>query len=365
MKVIFDYQIFYLQRYGGISRYFYELANALNDIKDCQPKIVAPLTSNHYLENAGHKEFIMSLNPVIKKIASTKLYDRRLKLNEYFGKKLSAKKNTILHETYYTNRFAVKAPKVITIHDMIYELFHQNSEDEKRIIAQKKQAILEADSIIAVSENTRKDLIDFYPEAKSKTSVIYHGVNTPAINPLQTFAHPIPFILHVGNRGWYKNFTTLLEVYGSDKNLNDACDIICFGGGEMSAQEAILIDKFNINHKIKFISGSDETLASLYKSALALVYISNYEGFGMPLLEAMALSCPVLSSSNSSLPEVYGTAAVAVNPHNIEDLKKALNAIAFDSELRKTLIDTGIKRAAEFTWQRCAKQTLDVYKKLI
>lgn len=287
-------------------------------------------------------------------------------MNAFMAKKrVSGKKNTVLHETYYTNRIEVKAPKVITIHDMIYELFHNNLEAEKEIIQQKKQAILEADAIIAVSENTKKDLLSFYPEAKDKTFVVHHGVSQSTYPEINKYNRPKPFMLHIGNRGWYKNFEQLLEVFGEQKNINAAFDLICFGGGMATPKEEALIKKYNLQDKVFFVSGDDTLLISLYKSAAALIYISNYEGFGMPVLEAMALSCPVLCSNTSSLPEVYGNAALAIDPKNKEALVEGMNTILFDSVLRKNLVQAGLIRAAQFTWKKCAQETLAIYKTLI
>lgn len=366
MNIVFDCQIFYLQRYGGISRYFYELANELDQIKECNPKIVAPFHSNEYLEKESKKNFIFTFNPFLKKLFNNRLYNRQLAVNEFFARKLSSgKKNTVFHETYYTKRLQVDAPKVITIHDMIYEMFHNNSEEERELIQKKKQAIMEADSIIAVSENTRKDLLNFYPGVKEKTFVVYHGVDQSSHPGINKYNRPKPFLLHVGNRGWYKNFDTLLEIFGDKKNMNTTADLICFGGGKATAQEEALIKKYNLRDKVFFISGTDELLISLYKSATALVYMSNYEGFGMPVLEAMALSCPVVCSNTSSLPEVYGNAALAIDPKNTRELINGLNSIIFDNALRSKFINAGLERVQHFTWKKCAQETLDIYKKLI
>ncbi len=364
MKVYFDYQIYYLQHYGGISRYFLELAKELNAL-NVQAKIIAPYHGNDYLEHAKQEQCALTFNPLLRKVFYNRFINKELVVNEkllqYFCKKGTG---NILHETYYTNRTKVNCPKVITIHDMIYELFNNNLEDEQVIIAQKKQAILEADLIIAVSENTKKDLLYFYPEVKDKVYVVHHGVNASQHSEINSFRNPKPFLLHVGNRGWYKNFNVLLEVFAEQKKVNQDFDLICFGGGTMTLSEKKIIDKFQISDKVKFISGNDNLLISLYKSARALVYISNYEGFGMPLLEAMALGCPVISSNTSSLPEVYGNAAFTINPENRDELINAFDML-YNKQSIENLIQAGKLNASLFTWKKCAQETLKLYQTLV
>jgi glycosyltransferase involved in cell wall biosynthesis len=366
MKVYFDYQIFYLQRYGGISRYFFELANELNKLNGLEAKIIVPYHGNQYLEDAGKKDFIYTYNSFLKKLYHNRFLNKKIDRNESVAQKLcDSSDKVILHETYYTNRFKVKAPKVITIHDMIYELFSNNNEDEKEIIRCKKKAIDEADMIITVSENTKKDLLSFYPQVENKTHVVYHGVNQSAKGNVGKYHHKKPFILHVGNRGWYKNFDLLLELYCSDKTISDSFDLISFGGGPMTSSESEMIIKHNKSDKVFFLSGDDNLLNSLYATAALLVYISNYEGFGMPVLEAMSLSCPVICSNTSSIPEVAGKAALLVDPKNIEEIRAAMNSVLFNSEVKTNLIKAGAERAKLFSWQKCAAETHEVYKKLI
>lgn len=366
MNVFFDYQIFYLQRYGGISRYFYELAKELALIGNCNPTVLVPYYANAYISKARPERFISTLNPLLKKLFANRLYDKRLFANELFTRKsLSGKKNTILHETYYTHRVNVDVPRVITIHDMIYERYNTGLEAELELIAQKKRAILEADRIIAVSENTKKDLLTLYPEVENKTTVVYHGVHNYVNSRHSGFKHPKPFLLHVGNRGWYKNFSLLLEVFGEQAKIHATFDLICFGGGTVSEEEAQLIKTYKLAGKVHMLSGDDEQLISLYEAAAAFVYISNYEGFGMPVLEAMALSCPVLCSNTSSLPEVYGDAALAIDPKNKEALVYGLNSVLFDSQLRNALREKGLTRVKQFTWEKCAQETYTIYNSLI
>ncbi len=273
-------------------------------------------------------------------------------------------KTSIVHETYYVSRIKVNAPKVITIHDMIYELFNTGLQGEKDTVLFKKQAIHEADVIIAVSENTKKDLLNFYPEAKNKTFVVHHGVDNSTHADVKPYVTEKPYILHVGNRGWYKNFDALLDVFASNKNIHQNFNLVCFGGGNFTEKENEFIEKNQLQNKVKYISGNDKLLIALYKGAAVLAYISSYEGFGMPILEGMALSCPILSSNTSSMPEVYGNAAVSINPKDKAALENGLNSILFNTAIRSELIELGLQRVKQFSWKKCALETQTIYKKL-
>ena len=119
------------------------------------------------------------------------------------------------------------------------------------------------------------------------------------------------------------------------------------------------------NEQIKNYLGDDRFLSYLYKNATAFIYPSLYEGFGMPILEAMNLNCPVISSNTSSMPEVYGNAALAFDPTKKDELADCLKAIVFDTDLRKNLIDKGKARASLFSWDKCARETKSIYSKLL
>ena len=118
-------------------------------------------------------------------------------------------------------------------------------------------------------------------------------------------------------------------------------------------------------NKIQYLQGNDLELAEQYKTAFALIYPSLYEGFGLPILEAMSYGCPVISSNSSSLPEVYGDAALSFDPNNEEQLFEIINKLLKQSELRDDLIIKGFKNLKKFSWEKCAKETLDVYERVL
>lgn len=365
MNVFFDYQIFYLQKYGGISRYFVELTKHLNQITDCEAKIIAPFHQNEYLLNKESEAFSIPLNPLLKKLSYNRLIDKRLFMNEWMARK-ACEQNTgsILHETYYTHRFKVRAPKVITIHDMIYELYSTNSEAEKKIIKNKKQAIIEADKIIAVSQSTKKDLISLYPQVKDKIEVVYHGISEVDTESISAYPHAKPYILFVGNRDWYKNFESLLQVYCQNKEIQSEFDLVCFGGQDFTPSELEFIKKYNLSSKIKLVKGSDHLLNQLYKSASVLAYLSKYEGFGFPVLEAFRCGCPVICSNSSSLPEVAGNFATMIDVSDKQEIESALKKVLFSSNSTTDLKSQTKHWVNSFTWEKCALETHKVYSSL-
>jgi glycosyltransferase involved in cell wall biosynthesis len=169
----------------------------------------------------------------------------------------------------------------------------------------------------------------------------------------------------VGSRGGYKNFSGLLKAFATSPKLKNEFDIVTFGGGAFNKQELQLIKQLGFkNHQVRQIGGGDDILAALYHQAAAFVYPSLYEGFGLPPLEAMAAGCPVVSSNTSSMPEVVRDAGEYFDPINIDEMQNAIEKVVFSNTLQKDLIALGYKNIEHFSWQKCARETLTVYKEL-
>ncbi len=202
---------------------------------------------------------------------------------------------------------------------MIHELFPNEFSVTDNTAATKRIAIARADHVICISENTKLDLMRLHGTPASKISVVYLGFDQFVTDedklPPAVFAGK-PFLLYVGQRGGYKNFTGLLKAVASSDRLLSDFDIIAFGGPKFSDSERNLVSSVGFaENQVRQISGDDDLLGGFYGSAKAFIYPSLYEGFGIPPLEAMAHQCPVISSNTSSMPEVIGSAGEYFDPN--------------------------------------------------
>jgi glycosyltransferase involved in cell wall biosynthesis len=263
-----------------------------------------------------------------------------------------------------------KKPLVLTVYDLTNEKFNDQSPLTIKVLAWKKKLIERADHIIAISENTRKDIIEYYHVAPEKITTVYlsGGFETKILNEVdadEIKTLPEKFILFVGSRGSYKNYTAFLkEVAPVLKEQN--ISLVIAGGGPLNASEQSQIKEMELTDKVvAFSHVSDIVLAQLYKKALVFIFPSLYEGFGLPVLEAMQCNCPVLLSNNSSLPEVGGTAAAYFDPFVTGALKENLEKLLANNEEREKMIEQGLQQIKKFNWDKTAQGHLDVYKRLL
>ncbi|MBD8880542.1 glycosyltransferase family 4 protein [Rhodanobacter sp. 7MK24] len=366
MKIIYDHRIFARQKYGGISRYFLEIARRMPLGESNSAKIFAPFHINAYLES-DHAARGMRL-PKFR--GSTLAIDT---VNSIIGHALikSQRNINIFHSTYYAKGSYAPAwsKRVLTVFDMIHERLPESFADGGKTSAQKRSAVQKADHIICISENTRRDLIHFFGVPPHMTSVVYLG---HSLTSVATDSRPYrlpqdtPYLLYVGNRSGYKNFANLVAAYAQSIDLPKTYALVCFGGGKFTREERELVrsHRLPIEHVVH-VEGDDSLLSRLYSGAAAFIYPSLYEGFGIPPLEAMAHNCPVLCSNTSSLPEVVGVAAELFDPNDPDDIRSAIERVVSSRVVSTSLIARGRERIAQFSWDKCASETLDIYKQLI
>lgn len=366
LHISYDHQVFTWQTYGGISRYYFEIANRIAAMGN-EVEIFAPLYVNEYFHNdcgvhpLGLKiPFLWNIAPQILKIINPSLAYLLIKPRRNID---------ILHETYYSlvDWCPRSAKRIITVYDMIHEKFADTYQMWNKTQQIKAHAVRRADHVICISENTRRDLMELVDVPEEKTSVVHLGyslnIKKAADKPIEAVK---PFILYVGSRGIHKNFDGLLRAYGCSRFLKDEFSIVCFGGGCFSKHELALMKSLNISQdKIKYMSGTDDILACLYASAAIFVCPSLYEGFGIPPLEAMSFGCPVVCSNTSSLPEVVGDAAELFDPASEAAMRTAIELVVFTPERAKILIERGYERIKQFSWEKCAHETFNVYKKIL
>lgn len=273
---------------------------------------------------------------------------------------------------------------VVTIHDLIFERYpHQYTLLDRFIYRSKfKYACKYADSIIAISEQTKKDIIEFYKIPEEKITVCYQSCN-PAFSAIITeekkaiirkrYKLPDNFYLYVGSIIERKN---LLVICKALKLLNSSLPLVVIGNGNNYKQKVKLyIDENGLKNKVYFLSEQPEALAAasfksaedfpaIYQMATAMIYPSIFEGFGIPVLEALWSRLPVITSNVSCLPETGGDAALYVNPNDENEMAAAMFSIANNIELRNKMIEKGIYHAQNFTIQKCAAAVMNVYKAL-
>lgn len=357
MKIAFDNQIFSLQDRGGISRYFCELGSALISAGD-DVGIASVLHRNLHLEEykalptsgtllRGRVGVIASsLDPILSVISEVSI---------------ARMKPDVLHLTYYKPpvRRRRRLPVLVTVHDMIPELYPKMTSSKDPAVLWKKDAVLAADHVICDSHNTKKELLNHLKLCESKLSVVHLGVR-PFTGAIPGRQHSRPYVLYVGKRDGYKNFSTLIKAIGARKLLRESFDVVALGGPTFSQEERTEISRANVQ-AYRYAGGDDTLLAAFYRHAAAFIYPSLHEGFGMPPLEAMTQLCPVIASSESSIPEVVGDAAMLADPRDVDAMADAIDRVLHSACVSTALVERGKERVRSFTWEKCAKETRAAY----
>jgi glycosyltransferase involved in cell wall biosynthesis len=361
MKVLFDYKIFYLQKFGGISNYFYNLGSEFLKL-NVDFEINSFFYRSEYLKKFPNKNFKgYNINFFPGNFNFFFETINRLVLNK---KKIDIL-NTLVHETYYSNHHLPDVKKILTVYDMITEIFPNNFHKSKKITQIKKKSINEARHIICISESCKKDLIKYFNIDPKIITVTYLGSNIHVDNVTVKAKKLKDIILFVGSRRGYKHFPLLVEVFSKSKVLKKNFRIGIFGGEKFSKLDFQILKKFNLSGNEVFIFDEKKiSLEQVYSNVAILVYPSAYEGFGLPVVEAMSCGCPVLCGSGGSLVEVGGDGLEYLS-NNIEHFQYLLEKILDSDDKQKELIDYGYQRSKKFSWKKCALETIDIYKKVL
>lgn len=362
---LLDNIIFKLQKIGGISNYWFNLLKkSLNDNNIFY-------FEDNYLNKNYYRSLIELPDERIVKDRSA----IPLKIKRYLSVRNIDKSYNVFHSSYY--RYAKGDIKsVTTVYDFMYEKY-LNRYNFKRTVhsLQKYLAIKYSNYIIGISKNTLDDMLKYFPEFKNKkTQVIYLGINDDfyPVEKKNNFIiiqnHKLynnSYFFYFGNRKGYKNFGLLINAYSNlIKNNKNIPKLIIAGGGSFDKEEIKLVrEKEVLSNTIKLKEIDNNELNLLFNYCSGFIYPSLYEGFGVPVLEAMQASAPVICSNSSSIPEVAGEAAIFIKPSNISSLEKALFALLNDNT-RKDLICLGYKQARKFSWDKTYRETLEIYNSL-
>lgn len=360
-KILYDNQMFTFQRFGGVTRYFADLMYNL-PANEFVADIPMKYCENHYItETYGrkYKSFSFPNNYRVRR----RIYSC---INNCISR--SAIKNSdydIFHPTYFDTYFLNdikrrRKPFVLTIHDMTFERYPQNVLIYDRTIPNKKRLIAEADHIIAVSENTKRDIVEILGTDPSKISVVHHGYKPVTNVAPQLFDR---YVLYVGDRRGYKNFFPWLESILPILRTDASLDVVCTGS-PFTVAEIKQFEEWGIGDRLHHIAANDAQMASLYRHAQCFVFPSHYEGFGIPILEAFNSGCPVCLSNASCFPEVAGDAAIYFNPNDAQSMQDTLKEVLTSQNLREELRQKGMLRGKEFSLKRMVEQTCNVYRKL-
>lgn len=363
MKILYDHQMFLRQKYGGITKYFCELMKNLP--ADCEYELSVLLSDNQHLKD-DHCTFKKMNVPIADQDFPGKFYLKRslYHLNQiYSHQKIAQKKYDLLHPTYYDPYFLkdLQKPYVITVHDLIdfkFPDYYEGSSIKPRM----EKIIRNANRIISISQNTKKDLIEIFQIDPAKIDVIYHGFRK--MHSQQKANSLGRYILFVGRRENYKNFKVFAKAASVLLNKEEDLKLICVGDPFRKDEKEHLKSLKILDQSIA-MGVNEKRLNELYSHALVFVYPTLYEGFGMPVLEAFANDCPVCLSDTSSLPEIAGDAAVYFDPNDLESIVHAISSVVYNCDFSKKMVLAGQKRLTGFSWEKCARETAASYKTAI
>ncbi|MBI1276996.1 MAG: glycosyltransferase [Anaerolineaceae bacterium] len=270
-------------------------------------------------------------------------------------------------------------PTLLTVHDLSYVRVADSASPSLKTYLDMvvPRSVRRASYILADSQSTADDLVDLYGVSSGKISVLLSGVNPRFSHDLSRevlmttrnryLQDDFPYIFTVGTVQPRKNYVRLIQALAQLRASGIDIHLVIAGGkGWLDNPIYSAIDESNMRDFVHFIGfADDEDLPALYKNATCLAFPSLYEGFGLPVLEAMASGVPVLTSNVSSLPEVAGNAAITVDPYDLESMTDGLQRLILDNELRTLLIQRGLERAHEFTWEKSARQLRLIYQDLL
>jgi glycosyltransferase involved in cell wall biosynthesis len=365
MKILYDGYIYRVQRAGGINRY---LANIIDGLPpDWTPVLTVRET----------RQFTFPTHPQLslKRFPVPHLRPRRLAewgARHFFARIESQRGLDLIHSVFH---FSLKgncsasrhAPFLLTIHDMIPEIFKEDIDPDGNGAEVKRKAAATADAIICVSENTRKDFLERnrFPEDKIFVIPLASELSRDMTLGNECISER-PYFLFVGSRAIYKNFVRLVLAFAPVAEKWPDVEL-CVVGVPFDTVELGLLDALKIRSRVRNLGHlSDRHLAKLYRCSTALVYPSMYEGFGIPPLEAMSCGTVVIAAAVSSLPEVVGDAAILIDPRSIDSMTSAMLKVRdLGNSDREELITKGMARSTRFNWNETVRRTIAVYRTVI
>lgn len=347
LQVTLDGIVFGLQTYGGISNYWGRLIQHLDGLPQVQCHNVLPKRIRYaeYNNDWTHKSSVVreNLPNVLSRYADIK------DLNS----------NHVFHSSYYRVPENKSVRYVVTVYDFIHERYRHGPARWVHSF-QKLRSIRLADAVICISNATRDDVLRYAGDVDpGKVRVVYLGVDQDTFYQDRNghAASLENMVLYVGQRARYKRFDLAVDALAH-------CPELTLGivGPVLSQEEVAFLNSRLHSRWHSFGPVSSSRLRELYSNAFAFIFPSDYEGFGLPILEAMACGCPVVAAHTSSLPEVGGQAALYAHEQQPESFAAALTTLYDSADDRRSAIDAGMQRAREFSWERTFTETLAIYQ---
>ncbi len=352
MKIVLDNIIYFLQRSGGMSVYWSEIISRLESRKDLDI---------HYTEPKGsHKNMYYE---ALRKKISAKLHTETTsaKLLSFLTYGGWPNERYIFHSSYYRTSRSPAALNVVTIHDFIPEMYFKGVRQYFHAY-RKRRAITRAQGIVCISNNTYNDLLKYYPDVASKPiRIIYNGISEDYYPLKAPFSINIKtkgkYILFVGKRFAYKNFQFAIELLKSLTIYN-----LLIVGDALKPEEARNLASLGGRFEL-CENPTNQELNALYNGAHCLLYPSSYEGFGIPIIEAMSAGCPVVGLRSGAVEEVSGDAALLASSLNVEEFSASIQSLE-NPVIRKESSDRGISHAKKYSWDNAVSQLVLFYKSL-
>lgn len=377
LKVLYDHQIFSMQRLGGISRYYVELVNHYEKQSDMEVHLsVGEVLTFDLRGTRTYREQCSRPSDLRRRIYGFSKARAGVDLMYWSNKRrsLDAVRRgdfDIFHPTYYDPYFLDAIgdkPFYLEVHDMTHEVYPEFFPLSSKVPDWKRALVERANRIVTVSDNTRDDLIRFYGVEPGRVRTIRQGISLHPESSRPEDAPPdLPdkYLLFVGTRSSYKNFYLFAEAAAFHMANDKGLCLVCAGGGPLTADETMFLRRLGIDGRTRQYDINDRSLCQLYKRARAFVFPSLYEGFGLPVLESFACGCPAILASAASLPELGGDAAIYFEPKSHDSIADAMAQVVDDDDLRGKMIERGLARSKSFSWNRTAEETKKVYREMV
>ena len=376
-SVAFDREVFLWQTSGGVSRYFSNLIGqfAINRELNTDPVLLFRATVNRHLADLAIDGVrVLPFADVPAAAVKAARHQPSARLRELtlsaLGGSCARGMYDIVHLTHFQPRERDTQSGVrlaVTVHDMIPEM-RPSDWHGRHPHPRKKELVLSADLVFCVSSATADSLNELYGRIPGKVVTAPHGVNHSIFQP-QSSPLPSqlgrPYVLYVGSRSRYKNFGVLLSALSILRKEGRDLGLVLVGGGVLRRAERRSIAGLLSAGEFRHCFPSDQELSILYNSSTVFCFPSLQEGFGLPILEAMACGCPTVVSDIPVFHEVGGDAAEYFDPYSAESLANKLSEVLRDSERRKNLRAKGLRRAACFTWHNTAKLVCEAYESIM